>query len=54
MMLYLIYTVGGGSTLIACEATGRKCLIMELSEDYCEIIKKRYWDFVGKGQTKLM
>ena len=45
---------GGGSTLIACEATGRKCLIMELSEDYCEIIKKRYWDFVGKGQTKLM
>jgi len=45
---------GGGSTLIACEATGRKCLIMELSRDYCDIIKNRYWDFVGKGQTKLM
>ena len=45
---------GGGSTLIACEATGRTCLIMELSKDYCDIIQKRYWDYVGKGQTKLM
>ena len=45
---------GSGSTLIACEKTIRKCLIMELSKDYCEIIEKRYWDYVGKGQTKLM
>ena len=45
---------GSGSTLIACEKTNRKCLIMELSKDYCEIIEKRYWDYVGKGQTKLM
>jgi len=45
---------GGGSTLIACERTNRKCLIMELSQDYCEIIEKRYWDYVGKGQTKLV
>ena len=45
---------GSGSTLIACEKTNRKCLIMELSKDYCEIIEKRYWDYVGKGQTKLV
>lgn len=45
---------GSGSTLIACEKTNRKCLMMELSEDYCEIIENRYWDYVGKGQTKLM
>lgn len=45
---------GSGSTLIACEKTNRKCLIMELSKDYCEIIENRYWDYVGKGQTKLM
>ena len=45
---------GSGSTLIACEKTNRKCLIMELSTDYCEIIEKRYWDYVGEGQTKLM
>ena len=45
---------GSGSTLIACEKTNRKCLMMELSKDYIEIIEKRYWDFIGKGQTKLM
>ena len=45
---------GSGSTLIACEKTNRKCFIMELSEDYCEIIEERYWDYIGKGQTKLM
>ena len=44
---------GSGSTLIACEKTNRKCLIMELSKDYCEIIENRYWDYIGKGQTKL-
>ena len=44
---------GSGSTLIACEKTNRTCLIMELSLDYCNIIEKRYWDYVGKGQTKL-
>lgn len=45
---------GSGSTLIACEKTNRKCLIMELSKDYCEIIEKRYWDYVGEGQSKLI
>ena len=45
---------GSGSTLIACELTNRKCLMMELSKDYIDIIQKRYWDFIGKGQTKLM
>ena len=44
---------GSGSTLIACENTGRNCLMMELSKDYCKIIEDRYWDFVGKGQSKL-
>lgn len=44
---------GSGSTLIACEKTGRKCLIMELSKDYCDIIEKRYWDYVDGNQTKL-
>lgn len=45
---------GSGSTLIACEKTNRKCLIMELSTDYCEIIENRYWDYVNTGQTKLV
>ena len=33
---------GSGTTLIACELTGRTCLMMEISPDYCDIIKKRY------------
>ncbi len=33
---------GSGTTLIACEITGRRCLMMELSPDYCNIIINRY------------
>ncbi len=33
---------GSGTTLIACEMTGRKCLMMEISPEYCTIIKERY------------
>lgn len=37
---------GSGSTLIACEKTGRTCYMMELSENYCKKIIKRYKDYV--------
>ena len=33
---------GSGTTLIACEITNRKCLMMEISPEYCEIIIERY------------
>ena len=33
---------GSGTTLIACKITGRKCLMMELSPEYCDIIINRY------------
>ena len=33
---------GSGTTLIACEMTGRKCLMMEISPEYCEVISERY------------
>ncbi len=33
---------GSGTTLIACEMTGRKCLMMEISPEYCDIIAERY------------
>ena len=33
---------GSGTTLIACEMTGRKCLMMEISSEYCDIIRERY------------
>lgn len=33
---------GGGSTLIACAETGRRCLTMEIMPEYCERIINRY------------
>lgn len=34
---------GSGTTLIACEQTGRTCYMMELDPRYCDVIRKRYW-----------
>lgn len=39
---------GSGSTLIACEKTGRDCRMMELDQKYCDVIIKRWQDFTGK------
>lgn len=36
---------GSGSTLIACEQTGRKCYGCELDPKYCDVIRKRWWKF---------
>jgi len=38
---------GSGSTLIACEQTGRICRIVELDEKFCDVIVKRYIEFKG-------
>ena len=40
---------GSGSTIIACEKTGRFCRTMELSEKYCDVIVRRWQDFSGKS-----
>lgn len=39
---------GSGSTLIACEKTNRKCFMMELSPQYCDVIIKRWEKFTGQ------
>ncbi len=39
---------GSGSTLIACEKLKRKCFMMELSPEYCDVIIKRYENYSGK------
>jgi DNA modification methylase len=39
---------GSGSTLIACEKTGRESRLMELDPKYCDVIVKRWQDFTGK------
>jgi len=38
--------LGSGSTLIACEKTSRICYGMELDEHYCDVIVKRYYDWM--------
>lgn len=40
---------GSGSTLIACEQTGRICHTIELDEKYCDVIVKRYLEQVGSS-----
>ena len=40
---------GSGSTLIACEQTGRVCRTVELDPHYCDVIRKRYWKFKHDG-----
>ena len=47
----VIDTFGGsGSTLIACEQTNRKCRTMELDPKYCDVIRRRWAEFVhGEG-----
>lgn len=39
---------GSGSTLIACEQTGRKCYMCELDPRYVDVIIKRWEDFTGQ------
>ena len=39
---------GSGSTLIACEQTGRKACLMEIDPPYCDVIVQRWEGFTGK------
>lgn len=42
---------GSGSTMIACEKTGRISRLMELDPKYVDVIVKRWQDFTGKIAT---
>lgn len=43
---------GSGTTLIACEQTGCKCRMMELSEHYCDVIIQRWQNLTGKDAVR--
>lgn len=45
--------LGSGSTLIACEKTGRICYGMEIDPKYVDVIIKRYEDYTGEKAIKL-
>ena len=44
---------GSGSTLLACEQTKRKCLMVELDFGYCQVIIDRFEKLTGIKATKL-
>lgn len=44
---------GSGTTLIACEQLGRKCLMMELDPQYCDVIITRWERFTGRKAEKV-
>ena len=39
---------GSGSTMIACEKTGRRGFLMELDPSYCDVIVERWENYTGK------
>ena len=44
---------GSGSTLIACEQTGRQCFMMELDPKYVDVIIERWELFTGEKAVKI-
>lgn len=42
---------GSGSTLMACEQTGRQCVTMELDPHFVDVIVLRWQDATGKIAT---
>ena len=46
--LVLDYFAGSGSTLIACEQAGRRCLLVDIDPHYCDVVRRRYAEFVGQ------
>ena len=42
---------GSGSTLVACEKTGREARMMELDPKYCDVIVQRWQEFTGQTAT---
>ena len=39
---------GSGTTLMACEQTGRTAYLMELDPGYCDVVVKRWEEFTGR------
>jgi DNA modification methylase len=41
---------GSGTTLIACERTGRLCRMVEIDPHYCDVIVDRYIEAAGSAK----
>ncbi len=44
---------GSGTTLLACENSGRRCRMIELDEHYCDVIIARWEEMTGKKAEKV-
>lgn len=44
---------GSGSTLIACEKTGRKCIAFEIEPAWCDVVITRWQAATGKTATRV-
>lgn len=38
---------GSGSTLMAAEQLGRRCFMLEMSPEFCDVIRRRWWTHVN-------
>lgn len=45
--------LGSGTTLIAAEKTGRICYGMEIEPKYCDVVIKRYCDYMGTPEDEI-
>ena len=43
---------GSGTTVIACEKSGRRARLMELDPKYVDVICRRFQDYTGKQATR--
>lgn len=43
---------GSGSTMMACETSGRNCYAMEISEKYCDVILERWSKYTEKEPVR--
>ncbi len=44
---------GSGSTLIACEQSGRRAYLMEVDALYCDVIVQRWEEFTGRKAERV-
>jgi DNA modification methylase len=45
---------GSGTTIIACEQTGRKCRAIEIMPEYCDVSIRRFEEFSGQKAKVIM
>jgi len=45
--------IGSGTTLIACENTGRQCLATDIDPHYCDVTIQRWQNYTGKTAEKI-